>query len=118
MAAQDLTTAGSGSGGAQTATGDPQNSVQSDQLPGQTNQSVQSGTANSLLTSTQGISLQNLAVPTVGLGTTTATSTPKANTSTTKHTVHPGFVAVAILLFAIAIGSFWSISRSEKNTTN
>ena len=81
--------------------------------------SVQPGTANSLLTSNQGVSLNANALTTVDLtGTKTSTATVSTTPPTTqKHDINPVALGFCALLFIVAILMFVFTSRSAKNTT-
>jgi hypothetical protein len=73
---------------------------------------VQPGTANALLTSTNGVSLTPTPVTTIGLGQSsgsTATTIPIA-----KHHFNPVLMVFSIILFVIAIIMFKLTSDSSK----
>ena len=110
------TTTGSGT---QTTTGTPQ-SVGAPTTSAAKAGSVQSGTARSLLTSSQGVSLSNTPVTTVSLNATATNATTSAqtvNTSPTSHAINPVALGFCGLLFVAAVLLFFVTSRSAKNTT-
>jgi hypothetical protein len=104
------TTTGSG---AQASTQNPQVATQDNQT--QNSQTIQPGTAANLLNSTQGISLNNVAVPLVSL--TTSTTTASVAPLASHRTINPVLGGLSVLLFVLAIGLFVLTSRTSKNTT-
>lgn len=107
--------------GQQNTTQNPQTAPK--QPVGATTQSgnVQPGTADSLLTSQQGVGLQNQALTTVSLantGTQNSTSSAGQNAQPTKHHVNPALISIPIILCVVAVVLFWWITRSAKSTTD
>jgi hypothetical protein len=89
----------------------------------QSSSSVQPGTATSLLTSNNGVSLHGTALTTVTLG-TSAAATPSTIAATQVplarpqvHHINPVLLGGSGLLLVIAVVSFWLTSRSAKNST-
>jgi hypothetical protein len=74
--------------------------------------SVQPGTANSLLTSNNGVSLTPTQVTTVSLG-QSAGSTPV--TPVSKHHFNSALMGISILLFVMAVIMFKFAGNSGKN---
>jgi hypothetical protein len=112
-------TGGSGSVESQANTQTPQASVGPS---GNTTSSgnVQPGTATSLLeTDNGGIRLTNQMLPTVTVGATAigTVQTTKPSAQTTKHHTNFFLLGLAIVIFVLAIGFFWTTFRSAKNTT-
>ncbi len=116
-----LTTTTSGAGlGNQTSTQTPQASV-GPASKAAASGSVQPGTATSLLTQSNGISLSGQALTAVSLdGTTTSTgqSSQPEPVTPAKHDVNPVLLGLAIALFVAALMIVWKINHSAKNTTN
>ena len=111
------TTTGSGT---QTTTGTPQTVGSAPNNSAAKAGSVQPGTATSLLTSKQGVSLSNTPVTTVNLNgaqTTAATSAQTPNNTATSRDVNPVALGFCGLLFVAAVVLFLVTSRSAKNTT-
>ncbi|HXE10270.1 MAG TPA: hypothetical protein VN554_02480 [Verrucomicrobiae bacterium] len=106
--------------GQQNVTQNPQTAPK--QPVGSTTQSsnVQPGTADSLLTSRQGVGLHNQSLTTVSLAnTSTQTSVqPATQTAPAKHQVSAVAISVPIVLCLVAILAFWIVRRSAKSTTN
>lgn len=80
---------------------------------------VQPGTATSLLTDSQGVSLQTRPLTTVSL----AAGTPSQTSSTTaakpaQHHVTPALFIIPVVLCLVAAAMFWAMSRSAKSTTD
>jgi hypothetical protein len=90
----------------------------------QSSGSVQPGTATSLLTSDNGISLHGTALTTVSLDGSTAATTAVASSQIplavkpTTHHVNPVLLGGSGLLLIVAVVSFWLTSRSAKNSAN
>ena len=81
---------------------------------------MQSGTAESLLNSSNGIKLSNTNLTNIDLNTassSTSSSGVKASNNTYQHHVNVGFLIFAILLVMVAGILFWTAGRSVKNTT-
>jgi hypothetical protein len=102
--------------GQQTATQDPQAATtQAVGAPAQSGD-VQPGTINSLLTSTQGVSLSGTPLTTVNL-TGSTQAQPDQASQPAHHHINYGLYGVSILLCVVAAVLFWATSRSAKNTT-
>ncbi|HVX23892.1 MAG TPA: hypothetical protein VG992_00920 [Candidatus Saccharimonadales bacterium] len=100
--------------GSQTTTDSPQSTTTAT-LPGAKTGNVQTGTANSLLTSTNGVPLHAAPLTTVSLSTTSAgTAVP---TPVKPHHVNVPLISISVLLFVVAAASFWATARSAKTTT-
>ncbi len=81
---------------------------------------VQPGTAQQVLTSSNGISLGGTAVTTVNLNPTTA-ATVQADVkppAPAKHHVNAGLLGLSIGLVLVAVIVFWIIGRTAKSTTD
>lgn len=106
--------------GQQNDTQNPQTAPK--QPVGSTTQSgnVQPGTADSLLTSHQGVGLHGQSLTTVSLANSSAqtTSQPASKAAPAEHHVSAVAIAVPIALCLVAIIAFWVVSRSAKTTTN
>ncbi|HVX57506.1 MAG TPA: hypothetical protein VHA37_07280 [Candidatus Saccharimonadales bacterium] len=108
--------------GQQNVTQDPQTAPK--QPVGSTTQSgkVQPGTADSLLTSSQGVGLHGQSLTTVSLvdtGTQTAASTSASSPAVpAKHHVNAAAISIPIIFCIAAVVAFWAVSRSAKSTTN
>jgi hypothetical protein len=77
---------------------------------------VQPGTSTTLLTSQGGVNLHASQLTTVNLAAgTQAQSQPAAQPP--KHHINTVLLSASILFCLIAVGLFWTISRSAKNTT-
>ena len=118
----DLTTTPA-SGAQQGSTSNPQAVPTGQSIGGASKQSggVQPGTARSVLTSNNGVSLQSSALTTVSLDTTASTKTQASSTAVTKpvnHHVNGALIVASIVLVLIAVGVFWAMSRSAKSTTD
>jgi hypothetical protein len=112
-------TGGSGSVESQASTQTPQASVGP---AGNSNSSgtVQPGTATNLLeTDNGGITLTNQVLPTVTVAATATgtVQTTKSDTQSTNHHTNFFLLGLAIVIFVLAVGFFWSTFRSAKNTT-
>jgi hypothetical protein len=84
----------------------------------QTSGGVQPGTAESLLSSQNGITLSSTSLPGVNLSTVSASQSTATNPSAqAKHHVSAPLLIFAVLLIAAAGVMFWATSRSVKNTT-
>ncbi len=84
-------------------------------ISGTSTGAVQTGTADSLLTSNNGISLNNTPVTTVSLTGSTQSQSPRQDTAA--HHMNYALLGFSILLFVVAVGLFWATGRTEKNTT-
>lgn len=102
-------------GDAQTTTQNPQVATPGNQT--QNSQTVQPGTAASLLTSSQGIPLNNVSVPLVSLNTSTVATPLLVAPATARHAINPVLGGLSVLLFVVAIGLFVLMSRTSKKTT-
>lgn len=114
MAQQTLTT--TAATGTQTTTQSPQTSSAAG-FANSPSSGVQPGTAESTLQSKQGgIPLGQASLSTVSLNTATVAKprivTPKS------HHINPALFGVSLLLLVVAVGLFWTTSRSVKTTTN
>ncbi len=81
---------------------------------------VQPGTASSLLeTDNGGIRLTNQILPTVTVGATSTgtVQAAKSDARAGKHHANVFLLGLAVVIFVLAVGFFWSIFRSEKSTT-
>ena len=78
---------------------------------------IQPTTTTSLLNGGNGIVLNGSTLPSVTLGTTTA-STQAPITPVAKHHINPVLGSLAVFLFVAAIVLFYLTSKSAKNTTN
>src|SRR5579871_2048427 len=107
---------GSGSG-LQSSTQSPQTSTQSTLASGNQSQSVQSGTAASLLTTSKGIPLSATAVPSVGLSADRSTTQSAAGQAAAHHGLNPVLAGLSGLLCLVAVVLFISTFRTAKNTT-
>lgn len=105
--------------GEQTTTQSPQISGSS---TGNTAKSsnVQPGTATSLLSSQNGLSLQPRALSTINLGGTAPAQTQTAQPKplATAHHINTTYLAIPAALLLIAVVSFWLANRSVKITTD
>lgn len=77
---------------------------------------VQSGTAENVLRSNDGVQLKPTPVTTINLN-RTATGTTAQPTTSSKHHIHPVLGIFSVTLFVLAIVLFWATGRSAKNTT-
>lgn len=106
--------------GAQTTTQSPQ-AVPAQTVGGASKQSgsVQPGTTATLLTSQQGISLNAVAPTTVSLTASTQSQASSAAAQpAVRHHTNSAIFIVPVILCLVAIGFFWVITRSAKNTTD
>lgn len=107
-------------GGGQTTTQNPQTAAPQSDNNAAPAGSVQPGTATSLLTSQQGLTLSPGALTTVDLGATTTSTQASAKPRPAvpaKQTINPAILGLSVLLCLVAIATFWWISRSAKSTT-
>ncbi|HYH36224.1 MAG TPA: hypothetical protein VD706_01860 [Candidatus Saccharimonadales bacterium] len=116
-------TATPATGAQQSSTSNPQTVPSGQSISGASNRSggVQPGTATSVLTSNNGLSLELSPVTTVSLSKSAGTGAQSRTVSTpepVKHQVNGTFIIIPIVLVVIAVGLFWSMSRSAKSTTN
>jgi cobalamin biosynthesis Mg chelatase CobN len=101
--------------GSQSTTQSPQTAGAGNNSTAQTG-SVQPGTAANVLTSQNGISLQQTQLSTVSLAAPSATQTGVS--ATPKHHFNPFLLIVAVILFLVAAGFFWNTMRSVNSTTD
>ncbi|MEK7059652.1 MAG: hypothetical protein AAB971_02770 [Patescibacteria group bacterium] len=109
---------------ASTSTG-TQASTQNPQIAGRSTASgtqsskVQPGTTRALLDSQGGVPLQSTSLTMVNLNAPAAKTamTTAVNPMPAKHQINPTLAGLTVVLFVIAIVSFWIINRSAKNTT-
>lgn len=118
----DLTTT-SASGVQQGGTSNPQAVPGAQSIGGPSKQSggVQPGTADSVLRSNGGVSLQSSALTTVSLDATASTAAQTSKVSAAKpanHHANGVFIVICIVLVLVAAGLFWGINRSAKSTTD
>ncbi len=109
--------------GDQGTTQNPQTVPTAQTIGGASSQSggVQPGTAQAVLTSQNGLSLQNSTLTTVDLVTGAGSGTQAQAKPVVKqpaHHINPVLFTISIVLVVIAIGLFLAISRSAKNTTD
>lgn len=110
-------TAGGDSLDSQAHTQSPQSSAGSGSVATAPTSKVQPGTASSLLTSTQGVALDNTTqLSVVSLSTAPQTVTGQTHTVTEpkKHHVNPALLGIAGACLLLAIVCFVVISRSSK----
>jgi len=81
--------------------------------------SLQPGTATTLLNSSTGIQLQNKAVPTIQLPPATATvaQAGPSPVPAKPHHVSPVLISLPVILVLVALVMFWQARRSVKSTT-
>jgi hypothetical protein len=110
--------------GSQVTTQNPQTVPTGQSVGGASTKSggVQPGTARSVLTSQNGLSLGNSALTTVNLATGEASGTQAESKAVAQqpaaHHVNGALVGISIVLILVAIVLFWAIGRSAKSTTN
>ncbi|HEX7632795.1 MAG TPA: hypothetical protein VF401_00550 [Candidatus Saccharimonadales bacterium] len=103
-------------GGDQSATQSPQTSAPSTTgTASPESGQIQPGTTSSLLQSQGGTTLHPGALTTVSLA-APAGSTAATQTTTPRH-INGALLVFSLLLFAIAIGLFWTTNKSVNKTT-
>ncbi|HVV66950.1 MAG TPA: hypothetical protein VHB72_02670 [Candidatus Saccharimonadales bacterium] len=109
-------TAGSDSLDSQTHTQSPQSSAGSGSPATAPTSSVQPGTATSLLTSTQGVKLNNTQLSVVNISTSPQTITGQTHTANPPktHHINPVLLGIAGACLLLAVVFFVIISRSGK----
>lgn len=79
---------------------------------------VQPGTSTSLLTDSQGVSLQTRPLTTVSLAAGTSQTSSTSAAKPAQHHVSPSLFIIPVVLVVIAAAMFWAMSRSAKSTTD
>lgn len=102
--------------GAQANTQNPQTSAQNS-LANQNGSGIQRGTAASVLTSKDGVTLNNVNVTTLKLTSTTGATNAATTTPANQHNINPVFLGFSLLLFVVAIVLFIKTASTEKTTT-
>jgi hypothetical protein len=102
--------------GSQDTTQNPQ-SVTSQTVGASTKSAgVQPGTAATLLTNQGGVSLHSTQLTAVSLAAGTQTQSQPAAQPAQRH-INSALLGASILFCLVAVGLFWTIHRSAKNTT-
>jgi hypothetical protein len=103
--------------GTQTSTQSPQSANQGGGLTNANASYFQTGSPASMLTSQNGITLQQTPLSVVNINSTTAT--PKVQVTTQpKHHVNGLFLGLSLVLFLVAMALFWLTIKSANNTTD